>query len=132
MEHPLNTALWLILGLGIPFGFAAFVRQKRHKETLAMIEKGLMEAPKQKSNGKSTLRWGIVISFLGVALSLGLYPLGFVFSQQGTYPLNFGPWMLLGLVPAFFGLSLIVVYYVTQDKTEVENSQEENPTTQED
>lgn len=114
---PLNTFLLLILGLGIPFGFAAFLRQKKHQETIAMIEKGMLEAPKNKANGKGALRWGIVIAFLGAALSIGLYPLGFVFSH-GTYPLNFGPWMLLGLVPAFFGLSLIVVYYVTQDKTE--------------
>lgn len=109
--------LILIVGLGIPFGYAAFVRQKKHQETIAMIEKGIMEPPKHKTNGKGALRWGIVITFLGAALSLGLYPLGFVFSQ-GTYPLNFGPWMLLGLIPAFFGLSLIVVYYVTQDKPE--------------
>ncbi|HKJ27715.1 MAG TPA: DUF6249 domain-containing protein [Anaerolineales bacterium] len=119
---PLNVFLFLILGMGIPFAFAAFVRQKRHKETLAMIEKGLMEAPKQKSNGKGALRWGIVISFLGIALTLGLYPLGWVFSFGNTYPLNFGPWMLLGLVPAFFGLSLIVVYFVTQDKSEEEEA----------
>jgi hypothetical protein len=121
---PLNVFLFLIFGLGIPFTFAAFVRQKKHKETIAMIEKGLMEAPKQKSNGKGALRWGIVIAFLGVALSIGLYPLGYVFSN-GSYPLNFGPWMLLGLVPAFFGISLILVYYVTMDKPEDENKPEE-------
>ena len=115
---PLNVFLFLILGLGIPFAYATFVRQKRHQETIAMIEKGLIEAPKQKvNNGKGALRWGIVISFLGIALTIGLYPLGFVL-QGATYPLNFGPWMLLGLIPAFFGLSLIVVYLITQDKPE--------------
>ena len=120
---PLNVFLFLVLGLGIPFAYAAFSRQKKHQETIALIEAGLMEAPKQKmpktKNGKGALRWGIVTSFLGLALTIGLYPLGFAFNiGSTTYPLNFGPWMLIGLIPAFFGLSLIVVYFVTQDKPE--------------
>ncbi|MBI9046643.1 MAG: hypothetical protein JEZ06_19285 [Anaerolineaceae bacterium] len=120
MDGVLLAIVILILGLGIPFAFAAFVRQKQHKETLAMIEKGIMAPPKIKTNGKTTLRWGIVIAFMGAALSIGLYPLGFIFGT-GIYPLNFGPWMLIGLLPTFFGLSLIVVHYVTQEKPEEEN-----------
>lgn len=104
----------LLVGLGIPFGYAAYARSRRHKETMAMIEKGLLPPGKHKGNGKGALRWGIVITFLGVALCMGLYPLGIVFGF-GEFPLNFGPWMLIGLIPTFFGLSLVVVHYATRD-----------------
>jgi hypothetical protein len=46
---------------------------------------------------------------------LGLYPFGWL-AAPGEFPLNFGPWMLVGLIPTFFGLSLIVIYLVTRDK----------------
>ncbi|MCB2178738.1 hypothetical protein KQH61_04930 [bacterium] len=104
----------LMVGLGIPFGYAAYARSRRHRETMAMIERGILPPGMQKRNGKGALRWGIVITFLGMALCLGLYPLGMVFGF-GEFPLNFGPWMLIGLIPAFFGLSLVVVYYITRD-----------------
>lgn len=104
----------LMVGLGIPFGYAAYARSRRHRETMSMIEKGILPPGMQKRNGKGALRWGIVITFLGMALCLGLYPLGMVFGL-GEFPLNFGPWMLIGLVPTFFGLSLVVVYYLTRD-----------------
>lgn len=110
----------LLFGLGIPFGYLMFKRDREHKVTMAMIEKGIFEAPKpveKKKNGKNTLRWGIVISFLGLALTLGLYPFGAMVSEI-DFPLGFGPWMLIGLIPLFFGLSLIVVYYATQSKEE--------------
>jgi hypothetical protein len=113
MDPVLFVFVLLVLGLGIPFGFAAFVRQQRHKETMAMIEKGLIEPPKPRPrDGKSTLRWGIVIACIGIALMIGLYPLGSIFSN-GDFPLNFGPWMIIGLLPTFFGLALVLVYYLT-------------------
>jgi hypothetical protein len=46
---------------------------------------------------------------------LGLYPFGWL-AASGQFPLNFGPWMLVGLIPTFFGLSLIVIYLVTRDR----------------
>jgi sterol desaturase/sphingolipid hydroxylase (fatty acid hydroxylase superfamily) len=114
----------LLLGLGIPFTYMMFKRDREHKLTMAMIEKGIFEAPKPvEKNGKNTLRWGIVISFLGLALTLGLYPFGFIDGAH-EYPLNFGPWMLIGLIPLFFGLSLVVVYYVTrEDEDEKKNGE---------
>jgi hypothetical protein len=55
----------------------------------------------------------VVITALGLALCLGLYPLGWTFSP-GTFPLNFGPWMLLGLGPTFFGLALMAIYVLSR------------------
>lgn len=92
------------------FGFLAFIRYINYKETLALAEKGLTR-PEQK-NSKGLLRWGIVITAIGFALSLGLYPIGF--DAGGNYPLHLGPWMLGGFVPLFLGLGLILLHYLTE------------------
>lgn len=101
-----------LIVFGAPLIYALKVREMRNKETLAMIEKGLHKAPKHR-NGKESLRWGIILSAVGVALMLGLYPIGFVINS--SYPLNFGPWMLIGLLPTFFGIGLISVYQATKE-----------------
>ena len=99
---------------GGTLGFFAYLRYMRYKETIELADKGLVH-PRYERNGKSTLRWGIAITGLGIALCLGLYPFGWL-AASGQFPLNFGPWMLVGLVPAFFGLSLIVIYLVTRER----------------
>ena len=110
----------------IIFGFAAYVRYMRYKETLALAEKGLVRPQKNgngNGNGKGTLRWGIVITALGVALCIGLYPFGWL--AGGTpFPLNFGPWMVIGLIPTFFGLALILIYVATSKNGSQEPAEE--------
>ncbi|MBI5838489.1 MAG: hypothetical protein HZB19_00170 [Chloroflexi bacterium] len=96
--------------LAIIFGFLAFMRYMNYKETIALAEKGLTRP--EKKPGKGLLRWGIVITAIGTALSLGLYPLGFDSAQN--YPLHLGPWMLGGFVPLFLGLGLILLHYLTE------------------
>lgn len=108
--------------LGIPFGFAAYVRHLRHKEIIELAERGLVKVPEIR-NGKDSLRWGIVFTALGLALCLGIYPFGFV--VRSDYPLEFGPWMLIGLLPTFFGLALITIYLVTREKEDKEETAEE-------
>ena len=103
-----------IVGLFILLGYR---RRLKHKEMLAMMEKGLIEPPPTNHNGKDTLRWGIAITAIGLAFCIGLYPLGFAFGV-GEFPLYFGPWMLIGLIPTFFGLALIVIYLVTKERKE--------------
>ena len=109
----------------IIFGFFGVMRYLRYKETLALAEKGLLR-PVRDASGKGTLRWGIVITALGVALCLGLYPIGWM-SGGGGFPLNFGPWMLFGLVPTFFGLALIFIYYLTNREKHPAENEEEQP-----
>jgi len=93
----------------VVLGFITIMRYISYKENLAFAEKGL-NRPEQK-NGKGLLRWGIVITALGFALSLGLYPIGF--SSGYDYPLHLGPWMLGGFVPLFLGLGLILLHVLT-------------------
>ena len=92
------------------FGFIAFMRYINYRETLALAEKGLTR-PEAKSN-KGFLRWGILVTALGLALSLGLYFVGF--DSAENYPFHLGPWMLGGFVPLFLGLGLILSHFLTQ------------------
>ena len=98
--------------LGIIFGFLAFMRYMNYKETIALAEKGLTK-PEPTRSGKGLLKWGIVITAVGLALSIGLYTIGFI-ADENIYPLRLGPWMLGGFVPLFLGLSLILLHYLTE------------------
>ena len=109
--NDLIPCLGVVGALAIIFGFLAFMRYMNYKETIALAEKGLTR-PENKSGKKGLLRLGIVISALGFALSLGLYPLGF--DSGNNYPLHLGPWMLGGFVPLFLGLGLILFHYLTE------------------
>jgi hypothetical protein len=92
------------------FGFLAFLRYMNYKETIALAEKGLTR-PESKST-RPLLRWGIITAALGLALTLGLYLVGF--NSADNYPLHLGPWMLGGFIPLFLGLGLLLLHYLTE------------------
>lgn len=110
-------SLWICASvvsvLLVIFGFILSMRYLSYRETLELAEKGLVKPERQRDN-KDSLRWGVIISGLGLALILGLWPIGAGSGSQ--YPLGFGPWMLFGLIPLFFGLSLILIYVFTHDQ----------------
>jgi hypothetical protein len=100
----------------ILFGFLAIWRYLQYRETLALAEKGLLkpDSPSGSNpnpNGKGTLRWGVITASLGLALTLGLWPLGI----NSHYPFGLGPWMIGGFIPLFFGLGLILIYILTKN-----------------
>jgi hypothetical protein len=103
--------LGIVGTLTVIFSFLAFLRYMKYKETIALAEKGLTAPPESKS-GKALLRWGIVITSLGLALTIGLYLAGFASAEK--YPLRLGPWMLGGFVPLFLGLGLTLLHYLTE------------------
>src|SRR5512139_3704466 len=86
LEKMMN-ALILCLGMAgiltILLGFIALLRYLNYRETIAMAEKGL--TPPAAKNSKPLLRWGIVLTSLGLALTVGLYLLGF--AAYENYPL---------------------------------------------
>lgn len=91
------------------FGFLVIWRYFNYLETKTLAEKGLVKPQREipVSKNQPMLVWGIIISGIGVALSLGLLPVG----RTGTgsmYPFGLGPWMLFGYIPLFFGLSLVL------------------------
>jgi hypothetical protein len=97
------------------FGFLAVWRYLQFRETLALAEKGLLKADarlESRGNGKNTLRWGVVIASLGLALTVGLWPLGI----NSNYPLGLGPWMIGAFIPLFFGLGLVLIHILTKNE----------------
>ncbi|MBI4315575.1 MAG: hypothetical protein HY872_03675 [Chloroflexi bacterium] len=96
------------------FSFIIVMRYMGYRETMALAEKGLVRSDKGPGNGKNTLRFGIVITGIGLALCVGLYPLGFM-GDGARFPLGLGPWMLAGFLPMFFGLALVLIYVLTRE-----------------
>ena len=103
----------LLGSLLIFFGFILAMRWIGHKETMTMIEKGLMRPPKARRNSKAALVWGILLAAIGIALTVGMWPLGNLVDPDRAYFLGFGPWMVIGLLPLFFGLALVLIHVLT-------------------
>lgn len=97
-------------------GTIALLRWFRHREIVALAEKGLMPVQYAQyvraSRGRGLLGWGIALAALGLALMIGLWPIGFIVREP--YPLYFGPWMLTGLIPLFIGLALLITHFLTR------------------
>lgn len=123
----MSSSFYAVVGLlglfTIIFAFIVIMRYISYRETLALAEKGLVRPGRVRGgDGKDTLRWGIVIAAVGLALCVGLYPLGLL--PGNAFPLGLGPWMLAGLLPTFFGLGLILIFVLTHDKSEGQASAE--------
>ncbi len=112
-------------------GFILAMRYVNYKETMQLAEKGLVRPARSNGNGKGALIWGIIITAIGLALIIGLWPLGVLINTD--VPFGFGPWMLTGLIPTFFGLALILIHVLTrEDKADAKEEkalpEEENKT----
>lgn len=104
-------------GLGFVFMVLVFILAMRllsYQETMKLAEKGLVKPARANGNGKGALIWGIILTAVGLATTIGLWPLGFMSGM--SFPLGFGPWMLAGLVPMFFGIALILIYVLTREE----------------
>jgi hypothetical protein len=112
MFADLVPCISIVSVLLVIFGFLAFLRYMQYRETIALAERGLSRPERSEAKNKRLLRWGILVTGLGIALSLGLYFAGFDSSEN--YPLRLGPWMLGGFVPLFLGLALILSHVLTQ------------------
>ena len=108
---------WL-LALAIFLGFIVLLRYIDHRERMAMISRGI-DPHRRRSSRKGTgvLRAGLITLMVGLALTVGLYPIGFMIPPAYTIPLRAGPWLLPGLIPLGVGSALIISYYLAQDET---------------
>ena len=82
--------LGLVGILAIIFGFLAFVRYLNFKETISLAEKGLTR-PEQKT-GSALLRWGVSLTVLGLALSLGSIQLALLQESITRFASDLGCW----------------------------------------
>ncbi len=111
----LSIALGVAIVFSVPFGFFTLWRFLRYRETVALAKEGLLP-PRQRRGSGDLLRWGVVVAIMGFGLTLGLWPLGAIIDPQvvDKVPLGLGPWMLIGILPMFLGLALIVLHFINQ------------------
>jgi hypothetical protein len=142
MTGVLSVFIIFVLFPGVILGFILLSRYLKYRETLTMIEHGItppapppvmmqsmppMPAMRQRppvvvvnrgqgGAGRGTLIWGLVLSGVGLALTLALWPIGFIANSASgntvDFPLGLGPWMLAGFVPLFVGLALTLAYVI--------------------
>jgi len=125
----MNLSIWAIVlipfGLGILLlGFITLNRYIAYKERVALAQLGFsLEALSRdaaaKTRGNRGVLWGGVITATsGLALLMGLGTLGV------------GVWLLVGLLPLFVGLGMVLIYFLTMGAappTEDAGSAEEKP-----
>jgi formate hydrogenlyase subunit 3/multisubunit Na+/H+ antiporter MnhD subunit len=126
------TAVTLVVGwliaLVLFLGFIILLRYLQYRERIALLTHGINpnQLRRQRRN-QGILRAGLITMAVGVALTIGLYPLGFLLpSTFSTAPLHLGPWLLPGLIPLGVGLALMCSYYLesnVQSSTDEENEQ---------
>jgi hypothetical protein len=103
--------------LGLFLGFILLIRYLDHRERMTMIAHGLTPPDRQllprASRNTAVLRGGLITAAVGVAITLGLYTVGYVLPKPfSAVPGRFGPWLLPGLIPAAVGVALVVSYYL--------------------
>ena len=138
MNGVLTAFIIFVLFPGVILGFILASRYLKYRETLTMIEHGINPPPPrpvmmspmpampqrppvvanrgQGGAGRGTLIWGLVLTGVGLALTLALWPIGFIANSASgntvNFPLGLGPWMLAGFVPLFVGLALTLAYVI--------------------
>ena len=98
-----------------------FVRYLDHRERMSMIERGLVPPARglRPRRGSAVLRGGLITSAVGVAVTIGLYTLGYLLPAPfSAVPGRVGPWLLPGLIPIAVGLALIASFYLAPPRTE--------------
>ena len=96
-------------------GIWGFTLLTRHKERMTMIEKGLKsedmkalyERGAMKVNPLSSLKWGMIFAFVGVAALIGMYLRTAYYVEEGIYP---------ALMCLFGGLGLLAFYMLANKK----------------
>lgn len=108
---------WLV-ALAIFFGFIVLLRYLQHREHMAMISSGIhpnsLLPPRRRNRG--ILRAGLIIAMVGLTLTIGLYPIGYILPPIfANIPFHLGPWLLPGLIPLGVGIALTTSYYLERE-----------------
>lgn len=103
--------------LALFLGFILLIRYLDHRERMAMIDRGL--TPPERAHmlpvrpPSAALRGGLITAMVGLAVTIGLYTLGYLLPPSlSATPGHIGPWLLPGLIPLFVGLALVASHYL--------------------
>jgi len=94
--------VFVIPVVGIVFGMSVVLVAiwTEHKRDMALIEKGLYQASKSGQRGQSALLWGLILAFVGTAVTVASGRLA-------------APELLLpGLIGAAIGIALLVYSFI--------------------
>ncbi|MGH7736602.1 MAG: DUF6249 domain-containing protein [Candidatus Tyrphobacter sp.] len=102
----------IVVVVGLPILAWVLFRVLAHRERMEMIRHGLVPSEQYgrrarweargDENANFQLRRGVSVTFVGLALTIGLAFIGF---HDGEF--TFGPWLLGGLIPLFVGLAQV-------------------------
>lgn len=106
---------WLI-AMVIFFAFLVLLRYIHHRERMALITRGINpDSMNKQRRSRGILRAGLITMMVGLTLTVGLYPIGFLLPSAFTAtPFHLGPWLLPGLIPFGVGAALVISYYLEQ------------------
>lgn len=121
-ENTITVLIGWILALAIFCGFIVLLRYIEHRERMALIHQGINpgETP-GRYRSRGLLRAGLITMMVGLSLTIGLYPIGYILpSSVTTAPLHLGPWLLPGLIPFGVGFALTISYYLEHSNAETQ------------
>ena len=119
---------WL-LAMAIFFSFIVALRYLHHREKMALISKGIHpEGLQRQRRSRGMLRAGLITTMVGLALTIGLYPIGFFLPPTLATPFHLCPWLLPGLIPLGVGMALICSYYLEQNSQSTTHESRDNIT----
>ena len=119
---------WLI-AMAIFLGFIVLLRYIQYRERMAMLRHGIRPPmSRRQRRNRGILRAGLITMMVGVTLTIGLYPVGFLLPSTFTStPFHIGPWLLPGLIPFGVGAALTGSYYLEQNaQSDMEDTQNED------
>jgi hypothetical protein len=125
MDDNSVAAFAVLCIFGLPTFAFIVIRMLQHRERIEMIRHGMappspvgreyartmQPPPRQRAvpidndDPQRTLRKGVVLTFIGLALTIGLASIGFLVDPPRFVP---GPWLLGGLIPLFVGIAQVV------------------------
>ena len=119
-ENTITVLIGWILALAIFFGFIVLLRYIEHRERMALIRQGINPSDTtDRYRSRGLLRAGLITMMVGLSLTIGLYPIGYILpSSFTTAPWHLGPWLLPGLIPLGVGCALTISYYLEHSSTE--------------
>jgi hypothetical protein len=121
IENAVIPLVAIVFVCGLPVAAFVFSRVLSHRERMAMIAHGIAPGTADRmppglkpsgdasENAQVTLKKGIRLAFIGLAITIGLSFLGF----HGDGVWQPGPWLLAGLMPLFIGIAQVLIALIS-------------------